>query len=198
MTPDWNYNPGKAQSLSDLAGKQFRAAVPGGKNYRDFDLPDADKTPASLIPPAPPRLPRAKGQDAQLQVIKTAIGMPDNGVRIVQTPGRLDDVLIIKERLPHLVEKQHREQWANYILPTLEDPLEVWLSPVKLKPSGKIVYRCHFITLFDDAGKTRGALAAAQENKDSSLLWTFFQGRNFKYLDRKRKGALLYRKQAGR
>ena len=198
MTPDWNHNPGKAQTLRDLAGKQFRVPVPGGKNYTDFNLPDADKTPASLLLPASPRLPPGKDQDAQLQAIKTAVGMPDNGIRRVQPPGRLDDVVIRKKHLPHLVGKQHREQWANYILPTLEDPLEVWLSPVKLKASGKIVYRRHFITLFDDAGKNRATLAAAQENKDSSLLWTFFQGRDFKYLDRQRQGFLLYRKQAGR
>ena len=198
MTPDWNHNPGNAQSLSDLAGKQFQSPVPGGKTYRDFNLPDADKTPAGLVPPAPPRLLRAKDQDAQLKIIEDAVGMKENDIRVVRTPGRLDDVVIRKKQLPHLVEKQRREEWANYILPTLEDPLEVWLSPVKLKPSGKIVYRRRFITLFDDAGKTRGALAAAQENKDSSLLWTFFQGRNFKYLDRQRQGFLLYRKQAGR
>ena len=198
MTPDWNHNPGNAQSLSDLAGKQFQSPVPGGKNYKDFNLPDADKTPASLLPPAPPRLPPVKGRDAQLQVIKTAIDLPDNGVRRVRPPGRLDDVVIRKEHLPHLVEKQHREQWANYILPTLEDPLEVWLSPVKLKPSGKIVYRRHFITLFDDAGKTRGALAIDQENKDSSLLWTFFPQNKMRQIDKRRKGFLLYRKQAGR
>ena len=198
MTPDWNHNPGKAQFLSDLAGKQFQSPVPGGKNYRDFNLPDADKTPSSLIPPAPPRLPHGKDQDAQLQVIKTAVGMLDNSVRVVRTPGRLDDVVIRKEQLPHLLEKQRREEWANYILPALEAPLEVWLSPVKLKASGKIVYRRRFITLFDDAGKTRSTLAATQENKAGSLLWTFFHGRNFKYLDRQRQGFLLYRKQAGR
>ena len=199
MTPDWNYNSGKAETLRGLAGKQFRAAVPGGKNYRDFDLPDADKTPASLIPLAPPRLPPGKDQDAQLQVIKTAIDMPDNGVRVVRPPGRLEDVAIRKKYLPHhLVEKQHREEWANYILPTLEDPLEVWLSPVKLKPSGKIVYRRRFIALFDDAGKTRGALAVTQENKDSSLLWTFFPRGDMRRIDKQWRGFLLYRKQAGR
>ena len=198
MTPDWNYKPGKAETLSDLAGKQFQSPVPGGKNYTDFNLPDADKTPASLLPPAPPRLPRANDKDAQLQVIKTAIDMPDNGVRVVRTPGRLEDVLIRKKHLPHLVEKQHREEWANYILPTLEDPLEVWLSPVQLKPSGKIVYRRRFIALFDDAGKTRGALAVAQENKDSSLLWTFFPRGDMRRIDKQRRGFLLYSKQAGR
>ena len=198
MTPDWNYNPGKAETLRDLAGKQFQSPAPGGKNYRDFNLPDADKTPASLIPPVPPRLPRAKDKDAQLKIIETAVGMETSGVRVVRTPGRLEDVAIREEQLPHLVRKQHREEWANYILPTLEDPLEVWLSPVKLKSSGKIVYRRHFITLFDDAGKTRGALAVAQENKDSSLLWTFFSQHKMRQLDMKREGFLLYRKQAGR
>ena len=198
MTPDRNYNLGKAQSLSDLAGKQFQSPVPGGKNYKDFNLPDADKTPASMIQSAPPRLPHGKDQEAQLKIIKDAVGMEKNGIRIVRTPGYLDDVAIRKEHLPHLVRKQHREEWANYILPTLEDPLEVWLSPVKLKASGKIVYRRHFITLFDDAGKTRATLAAAQENKDSSLLWTFFPRSDMKRLDKQRQGFLLYSKQAGR
>ena len=198
MTPDWNYTPGKAQSLPDLASKQFLAPVPGGKNYRDFNLPDADKTPASLLPPVPPRLPHGKDRDAQLRAVKKAIDMPRNGVRVVRTPGYLEDVAIRKEYLPHLVEKQHREEWANYILPTLEDPLEVWLSPVKIKASGKIVYRRRFITLFDDAGKTRGSLAVTQENKDSSLLWTFFPRDKMRRLDMQREGFLLYRKQAGR
>ena len=198
MTPDWNYNPGKAPSLSDLAGRQFQSPAPGGKNYRDFNLPDADKTPRNLLPPVPPRLPRAKDKDAQLQAIENAIGMDADGVRVVRTPGRLDDVAIRREYLPHLVEKQLREQWANYILSTLEDPLEVWLSPVKLKPSGKIVYRRHFITLFDDAGKNRGALAVAQENRDSSVLWTFFPRGRMRQIDKQRQGFLLYSKQAGR
>ena len=198
MTPDWNYNPGKAETLWDLAGKQFQSPAPGGKNYRDFNLPDADKTPASLIPPAPPRLPHGKDKDEQLKIIQDAVGMESSGVRRVQPPGHLDDVAIRKDYLPHLVGKQPREQWANYILPTLEAPLEVWLSPVKLKPSGKIVYRRRFIILFDDAGKTRGALAVAQENKDSSLLWTFFSQHKMRQLDMKREGFLLYRKQAGR
>ena len=198
MTPDWNYNPGKAQTLRDLAGEQFLTPVPGGKNYTDFNLPDADKTPASLLPPVPPRLPAAKDRDAQLRAIKKAVGMPRNGVRVVRPPGRLEDVVIRKERLPHLVGKQHREEWANYILPTLEDPLEVWLSPVKNNATGKIVYRRRFITLFNDAGKTRGSLAVTQENKDGSLLWTFFPRDKMKQMDKQRQGFLLYRKQAGR
>ena len=198
MTPDWNYNSGQAQSLSDLAGEQFLAPVPGGKNYKDFNLPDADNPPASLLLLAPPRLPPVKGKDTQLKVIENAVGMETNGVLWVRTPGRLDDVVIRRERLPHLVKKQHREEWANYILPTLEDPLEVWLSPVKNNATGKIVYRRRFIFLFDDAGKNRATLAATQENKDSSLLWTFFPRDDLKRIDKQRQGFLLYSKQADR
>ena len=198
MTPDWNYNLGKAQSLSDLAGEQFLAPVPGGKNYKDFNLPDADKPPATLLLPALPRLPHGKDRDAQLKIIEDAVGMETNGVRIVRTPGCLDDVAIRREHLPHLVKKQHREEWANYILPTLEDPLEVWLSPVKNNATGKIVYRRRFIFLFDDAGKNRATLAVTQENKDSSLLWTFFPRDDLKRIDKQRQGFLLYSKQADR
>ena len=147
--------------------------------------------------PPPPRLSHAEGQDAQLKVIEKAVGMK-NDIRRVRPPGRLEDVAIRKERLPRLVGKQPREEWANYILPTLEDPLEVWLSPVKLEASGKIVYRRHFIALFDDASKNRGAPAVAQENKDGSLLWTFFPRDDMRQMDKQRQGFLLYSKQAGR
>ena len=198
MPPDWNHNPGNAQSLSDLAGKQFQSPVPGGKTYRDFNLPDADKTPASLLPPAPPRLPRANDKEARLKIIEDTVGMKENDIRVVRTPGRLVDVVIRKKQLPHLVGKQPCEEWANYILPSLENPLEVWLSPVKNSATGKIVYRRRFITLFDDVDKTRATLAATQENKDGSLLWTFFSSKDFKFIDRQRQGFLLYRKQAGR
>ena len=132
-----------------------------------------------------------------MKVIEKAVGMK-NDIRRVRPPGRLEDVAIRKERLPRLVGKQPREEWANYILPTLEDPLEVWLSPVKLEASGKIVYRRHFIALFDDASKNRGAPAVAQENKDGSLLWTFFMRDDMRQMDKQRQGFLLYSKQAGR
>lgn len=183
--------------MFDFKGKKFLSELPDGKDYKDFSLSDADETPASLLLPAPSRLPRAEGLDAQMKVIEDAVGMPANGIRWVHAPGCLDAVAIKRECLRHLVEKQHREVWANYILPTLEDPLEVWLSPVNLNPSGKIVYRRHFIALFDDAGKTRATLAVTQENKDSSLLWNFIPSNDLKYIDRKRRGFLLYSKQAG-
>ena len=86
------------------------------------------------------------------------------------------------------------------------------LHPAQLgRPPGSVAVACQkqqdwqnrlsaprFITLFDEAGKTRATLAATQENKDSSLLWTFFSSKDFKFIDKQRQGFLLYNKQAGR
>ena len=43
--------------MFDFKGKQFLSEWPGGKDYKDFSLPDADETPASLLRPAPSRHP---------------------------------------------------------------------------------------------------------------------------------------------
>ena len=48
------------------------------------------------------------------------------------------------------------------------------------------------------ARETHAALAIAQENRDGSLLWTFFPQNKMKRIDLQRQGFLLYRKQAGR
>ena len=106
------------------------ALVAGQKTYQDFALTPLAKTPASLRLPVPPRLPKADSKERALVQIITALGIPKKGWREVETPDGLDDVIIRKEKLPHIVEedKGNREQFANYILPTLTDPLEVWLT----------------------------------------------------------------------
>ena len=52
-------------------------------------------------------------------------------VRFVETP--LGRVVIKKDLLTHVVEKrdQMRERYSNFILPTLENPNEVWLVRYK-------------------------------------------------------------------
>ena len=98
MTPDWNHNPGKAQSLSDLAGKQFQSLVPGGKNYRDFNLPDADKTPASLLQSgAVPPAPRQRPEGREIENHRRRRGhAPTMASAWREPPGCLDDVAIRK------------------------------------------------------------------------------------------------------
>ena len=149
--------------------------------------------------PVPPRLPKADSQAQALAQVIAALGIPKKGRRQVVTPDGLDDVIIRKDKLPHIVEegKGNRERYANTILPTLTDPLEVWLAETeRLTPTGEKqpIFRRRFIALFGD-NKDKQGLVVVEEGKDGSLLWTFVPSDKMSYLDNQRKGFLLYRKQ---
>ena len=84
-----------------------------------------------------------------------------------------------------------RERFGRFVVPTLAEPLEVWLSPPTTQ-AGTPVYRRRFVAVFDEDGAAKGHLAVAQENKDGSLLWTTYRhGR----IDSVREGRLLYRRE---
>ena len=195
LTPDpgWNYNPGKAQTLYDLERGPSGGALPAladkQPTWRDFSLPRITDTPAPLRLPTPALLPKADNATAALAQLEGALAVPNTGVLLVRTPDGLDDVVVRREYLPHIVEKRAhaRERYANWILPTLQSPLEVWLARHEDE-----VYRRRFIAAFGTHDNQ--SLVIAQENRDGSLLWTFFPTKDNKYLDRQRSGHLLYRR----
>ena len=211
LLPDagWSYNPGEAEGLWDIGSGG--APVAGQKTFKDFGLPPLAKTSDGLRLRAPATLPKSENQTAALAQLLTALAIPKRGWREVQTPDGLDNVIIRKEwlddegrphNLEHIVEagKGNRERFANYILPTLKNPLEVWLTEQeRYTKSGKKqrVFRRRFIALFKGK-KARQGLAVVQENKDGSILWTFVPSTlGNKYLDNQRQGLLLYRKREG-
>lgn len=195
LTPGagWNYNPGKSKTLFDLDGSPgggaLRALADKQETYKDFGLPRIVDTPASLRLPAPAMLPRADTAEAALVQLAGALAIPKKtGFRRVETPDALDDVVVRQEALPHVVEKRDhaRERYANYILPTLRDPLEVWL--VRHDDDR---YRRRFIGVFEETKNQ--SLVIVEENRDGSLLYNFMQART-KSLDKQREGFLLYQK----
>ncbi len=98
--------------------------------------------------------------------------------------------MISKDSIEHIIqdhEGENRETFAHYILPSLQDPLEVWLTRMK---GGS--YRRHFLTLFKESGGQ--SLLAIGEGKDGSIVKTFVPTRAGSYFDSKRKGFLLYRR----
>lgn len=126
------------------------------------------------------------------------LAIPTRGYRTVTTPDGLDDVMIRRDHLAHIVEsgKGNREQFANYILPTLQTPLEVWLTEREgLTPTGRKtrVFRRRFIAAFDEPDKKQ-SLVVVDENKDGSVLWTFITQKTGGYTDGQRAGFLLYRR----
>lgn len=201
--PGWNYNPGKAKSTWDPGG-QKPDALPGAggpgviakalviarsnKSWREARRPaitDAD----ALRSPAPGLIEaggRGKSEAVALGLLSAAVGVSESHrLRVVTTP--VGPVEVRYERLRHVVEKRAaaRERYGRYLVQTLEDPFEVWLTKYT---DGKL--RRRYIGLFDD---NRGLLVIARENQDGYLFWNFIRERDSE-LDKQRVGALLYGK----
>ena len=202
--PGWDYNPGEAWASFDKnasvpdcdwggqdeaasfaeGGRICLAGVPGQKNWRDFGRPAIADVPKAHRLSTPALIDRAPDRTAALSVLAEALGVSKQApLRIVTTP--VGDVTIRNEWLAHLVGKEQdaREQFANFIIPTLESPFEVWLSEYF---DG---FRHRYIGLFEDLG----LLAIVRQNQDGSLLWNMMKARDA-YLDRQRSGLLLFGK----
>jgi len=198
--PGWDYNPGEAWARFDRQGivadcdwggvanfadggkKTCLASVAGQKTWQDHDRPDVASIPASQRLPTPALLNRAASRKEALHVISSVLGISEESpLRVVKTP--VGDVAIRHEWISHLVGKDNdaRERFANFILPTLESPFEVWLSEYQ---DG---FRHRYIGLFEDAG----LLVIARLNRDGSLLWNMIRAKTA-YINGQRKGIMLF------
>jgi len=198
--PGWDYNPGEAwarfdqkggvpdcdwggvASFAEGDGKTCLAGVPGKKTWQDEGRLSVSDVPLTQRLPNPPLLARENSRQSALMVLANAIGVSETSpLRVVKTP--VEEVAIRYEWLPHIVDKDSdaRERYANFILPTLESPFEVWLSEY---PDG---YRNRYIGLFEE----RGILLIVRINKDGSLLYNALRAGDT-YIDARRSGTLLW------
>lgn len=198
--PGWDHNPGAAWARFDPAGNkqdaaeispatpQARAglvtAAENQKTWEDVGRPDL-RNPGLPRRPAPSLLPPANSLDAAVSQM-TRILVPDGKMRVVQTPIEL--VNIRPELLPHTVEKRDdsRERYANYVLDTLINPFEIWLTAYD---DGS--YRKRYIGIFQGENDL---LVILRENLDGSLYWDVYNlmQRSSKKLNKLRVGTLLY------
>lgn len=200
--PGWDYNPGEAWArfdrngavpdcdwggIADFAegqGKTCLAGIPAQKTWKGYGRPAIAEVPAQYRLPMPPLLERATDRATALNMLSTALGLSDKSpLRVVKTPA--GEVSLRHEWLPHIVEKESdaRERYANFILPTLESPFEIWLTEYA---DG---YRHRYIGLFAELG----LITIVRLNKDGSLLWNMIRARD-SYLDGRRNGLLLFGK----
>ncbi len=199
--PGWDYNPGAEWSLFDPAGFKGEAidvpaitpssaagvikSLPGQQSWKDLNLRDLRDLAVPRLP-APELLPSADDRVQALQVMTKALLTPGTKTRSVATP--VGDVIIRAELLPHVVEKVQdgRERYANYVIPALETPLEVWLTAYA---DGS--YRKRYIALFDGLSDV---LLIVRENRDGSLFWELYNLMNAdaRRLNKLREGVPLY------
>lgn len=171
FTPDvgWNYAPGAHGLIRDPdIGAR---AVSGQPTWRDEGRPDARDLPAAA---APPLLDAAPSTDQARRTVDLALGLTDDVPRrMVQTP--VEDVLLSRDRVAHITYKfdNHRERFANRILPTLQEPSEVWMT---YYDNGE--FRKRYIKVFEGAGKSgRGGLAIAEEVPGGAVLFNYIPAR---------------------
>jgi len=194
--PGWAYNPGKSWPLTDRNGglpdcstRDF--AEGGGKcikmlmgqpDWRSQGRPDLRDVPQELRRPAPALLPAGKTREEALDILARAVGLEGQAARVVATP--VGKVTLQRDLLAHLVEKESnaRERYGNFLLPTLQNPFEVFLTEYE---DG---FRERYIGLF--TGKYN-LLTVARVNRDGSLLWNMMQADD-KHLNKQRVGELLY------
>ena len=161
--------------------------VRGQPDWKYYKRPDARKLPKA---PAPELLPRADTANQARRAVEEALDLSDSPVgRIVKTP--VEDVLLDREKVAHVTAKfgDHRERFANRIIPTLTEPNEVWMT---LYDNGE--YRKRYIKVFEGAGKEgRGGLSIVTETPGGGVLYNFIPTRT-SGLNRYRNGVLLYPK----
>ncbi len=198
--PGWSYAPGRIGGGPPTAGPSggdppwigLREPALDQRGPEDFGL--SGDLPA-VSPLAAGRLPRTASTGQAMDRVHAALGW--RGVRrpgderavihTVRTPDGLEDVQIDHAFVEHVAADPSRADFANYILPALERPHEVWNTWVRAK-NGVLFLRPHFLAAFEDG---RTAVIAIQP-KEAWIAWTFFTAKE-KSVRRHRKGELLYR-----
>ena len=200
--PGWDYNPGDEWARYDPAGFKGEdtgaaaltptssagviRAIDGLPTWTDAGRPDL-RDPALPRLPAPELLPLASDRETAVAMITDAL-LRGQERREVATP--VESVWITPELLPHIVQKagDGRERYANFIVPTLESPFEVWLTPYS---DG--TYRKRYIGLFTGLADL---LVIVRENRDSTLYWEVYNVMQSasKALNKLRAGTLLFGK----
>ena len=151
-------------------------------NWKALGRPDLrDMTPKA---DAPAMLAQAGSLSEAASLLRGALGVPVGAGRAVKTPvGR---VTILDELLEHVVEKRSdaRERYANFVLPTLMAPDEVWQVSYD-----DDTLRKRFIKLF--SGAKYDMLVIVNQLPNGNIVWNLIN-RDRKGMNALRVGQLLY------
>ncbi|MGN0008163.1 MAG: PBECR2 nuclease fold domain-containing protein [Desulfovibrionaceae bacterium] len=163
-------------------GTGSTAILPGQLTFADYGLPKAKAIPREELAESPAHLLEAKTRESATEQLTAALGLEGEKSRVVETPVGL--VGLQRDLVRHMVQKEQdgRERYANFVLPTLEAPSEVWLTAYG---DG---YRRRYIRFFRDSNM----MIVVRVNRDGSLFWNGMKMRDVN-IDKNRMGILLFR-----
>jgi len=205
IAPGFDYNPGLARTRqaglekvareklatapSGLAkaavsdGMNIARAVEGQQTWSDLGMADL-RAMADRAEPAPELLGGAADKAAAVEAMRRAMGIEQGGGITVSTPVERVEIDVLS--LPHVVEKRadQRERFANFVLPTLLRPTEVWAVAYD---DGSV--RNRYVKLF--SGSRYDLLVLVKVAEDGSVFWNMMQ-RDRKGMNALRIGDLVY------
>ena len=87
----------------------------------------------------------------------------------------------------HVAERANRERFADFVLPTLRDPAEVWLQARVRADTGRVEYNRMFVGAYEG----QDIAVVVQERRYGLIPYTFFPSRA---VNGQRRDILLYRR----
>lgn len=193
----WEHGPcdkglwDKAGSKPDCMGGTYPNAdkvncirmADGQKSWREEGRPDLRTIPDEQRNPEPQTLPRANTKEEAYEVLKKAVLGSEKQI-FVKSP--VEEILLTDHLLTHAIEKMDgRERYANFLLPALTNPYEVWLTRYEDNR-----YRMRYISLF---GGEKGLAVIARVNLDGSIFWNMLPREDAK-MNKLRMGWLVWGK----
>jgi hypothetical protein len=152
--------------VADSVVRTIASAVENQPTWKTLGLPDLREL--KHITSAPALLEGASSAADALATLRSALGIEVDGSITVQTP--VEKVLLQDASLAHVIEKRpdQRERYANFVLPTLESPNEVWATTYD---DGSL--RNRYIKLF--SGSKYDLLVVVRVDPDGSIFWNMMQ-----------------------
>lgn len=154
-------------------------------DWQKLALPSAKELLKTVeLAKSPALIERADNHQAALELLRNELGVKAGEQKIISTPA--GDVLINELWLSHIVEKRdaERERYVKLIMPTLEEPTEVWLADY-----GNNDFRKRYIKLFSTGNKQ---ILVVISILNDSAIWNVIP-MPVRSLDNQRNGELLFK-----
>jgi SPP1 gp7 family putative phage head morphogenesis protein len=199
IDPGFAYNSGRAAREFDestLKPVTIPEDVPDWKSMGRPAVRDVKDRPAApaVFPSMNDLRERGFGEDAARAEIdkrfRKLMQIPDGRDETFITDPEGVRVVVNRGLLNYLLTKdgQGRETFLPAARATIENPFEIWLTPMRLQ-SGKVVMRRRYIGLFKEDAKSRGRLVVVDRFGEGWGIWNSFIRDG---IDSQRKGYLLY------